>query len=148
MNFRQGRRRREEATIELTPLIDVVFLLLIFFLLTSAMSKPTEATSPESSIPIELPEAQSGSRSITGSPVILTLTQDGRVELEGGDAPLEGDSVEAKLIELHKRDPQAQILLRGDQGATHGRVIELLDSVKQIGFKRVDLVISRPKEEP
>lgn len=146
MNFRSDRRRRPEATIDLTPLIDVVFLLLIFFLLTSAISRNNEATAPESSIPIELPEAQSGSKSVTGSPVILTVTEQGEVELEGGESPLSGDSIEAKLIELYKKDPKAQILLRGDKGASHGRVIELLGAVRQIGFKKVDMVIARPKE--
>lgn len=145
MNLRQGRRRRDEAQIELTPLIDVVFLLLIFFLLTSAVTRQSESSSPESAISIELPEAQSGSKSVTGSPVILTITEDGRIEIEGGEAPLEGASIEAKLIELYKKDPQAQILLRGDKGASHGRVIELLGSVRQIGFKRVDMVIASPK---
>ena len=52
---------------------------------------------------------------------------------------------EEKLLDLHKKDPNAQILLRGDQAASHGRVIQLLSVVKSIGFKRVDLVVSSPK---
>lgn len=144
MNLRGSRRRREEATIELTPLIDIVFLLLIFFLLTSSISQAQQAQSRESSIPIDLPEAQSGSTSITGDPLTLTVNDAGEVVVEGG-GELQGGSIEEKLINLYNKDPNAQILLRGDRAASHGQVIELLDVVKQIGFKRVDLVISRPK---
>ncbi len=138
------RRRRELATLEMTPLIDVVFLLLIFFLLTSSISQANNATSRESSIPIELPEASSGSKDVQGDPVTLTVGKDGKIVLEGGDGTLVGASIEEKLSNLHKKDPNAQILLRGDSSVVYGRVLELFDVVKQLGFKRVDLVISRP----
>lgn len=144
MNLRSNRRRRIEATIEITPLIDVVFILLIFFLLTTTIQQIRQNDSLESAIPIDLPEAQSGSSSVQNDPLMLSIDDDGKVSLEGG-GELVGESIEQKLIELHKKDPNAQILLRGDQGASHGQVIELLDVVKQIGFKRVDLVISKPK---
>lgn len=145
MNLR-GTKRRHEATIEITPLIDVVFLLLIFFVLTSALAKPTDATTRESSIPIALPSAQSGSKAITGDPVVLNVTTDGPIVIEGADA-LEGTTIEDKLISLYKKDPDAQVLLRGDKGASHGRVIDLLGSVKRIGFKKVDLVIAPTASE-
>ncbi len=146
MNLRGASSRRDEATIELTPLIDIVFLLLIFFLLTSSISQASSSSSREASIPIDLPEARSGSATVTGDPVTLSVTSEGKVVVEGGGGQLVGGSIEEKLLELHKRDPKAQILLRGDQGASHGRVIELLDVVKQIGFKKVDLIIARPKK--
>ena len=145
MNLR-GNKRRQEATIELTPLIDVVFLLLIFFLLTSALSQPTDATTRESSISIDLPSAQSGSKAVTGDPVVLNVTTDGPIVIEGAEA-LDGTTLEDKLISLYKKDPNAQVLLRGDKGASHGRVIDLLGSVKRIGFKKVDLVIAPAEAE-
>lgn len=146
MNLRPGSRRREMATIDLTPLIDVVFLLLIFFLLTSAIQQSNASDSREALIPIDVPDAQSGAQDIQGDPLTLTITKAGEVELQGGPKDLEGESVEAQLISLYKLDPNAQILLRGDTNASHGKVIELLDVVKSIGFKRVDLVILRGGE--
>ena len=147
MNLRRGGRRRELATIELTPLIDVVFLLLIFFLLTSTLSQAQQSSSRESTIPINLPEVSSGSTSVSDEPMMLTVTQEGTVIVEAGAQDLEGESVEAKLINLYKQNPDAQLLLRGDKGTTHGSVIQLLNSVRQIGFKRVDLVVARPAEQ-
>ena len=63
--------------------------------------------------------------------------------LRGGE--LSGATIEEKLTNLNKKDANSQILLRGDAGASHGRVIELLGVVRELGFKRVDLVITRPK---
>ena len=146
MNLRSPRRRRDEATIDLTPLIDVVFLLLIFFLLTSSIQQAQQNTSRESSIAIDLPEAQSGTQTIQGNPLVLTVDKQGQVVLEGGE-DLAGNSIEEQLLNLYRRDPGARILLRGDEGASHGQVIELLDTVKQLGFKSVDLVIARPKKD-
>lgn len=146
MNLRaSSRRRRDDATIEITPLIDVVFLLLIFFLLTSSIQQAQQQNaSRESAIPIDLPEAQSGAETTQSNPLVLTVTEQGRVMMEGGEE-LPGESIEEQLQNLYRKDPNSQILLRGDKAATHGQVIELLDTVKQLGFKHVDLVIARPK---
>ena len=64
MNFKGHDRRRPEATLDLTPLVDVVFLLLIFFLLTMTFSQPTPSQSPtpvtEAVIDIQLARAKAG----------------------------------------------------------------------------------------
>jgi biopolymer transport protein ExbD len=144
MNLRSARssRRGQDATIDITPLIDIVFILLIFFLLTSSVSQQSSDGQRDSAIPIDLPEASAGAEEVQGDPLTLTVTEDGRVELEGG-GELEGASVEEKLANLYKQNPEAQILMRGDKGADYGRVVELLDGVKKIGFKRVDLIIQK-----
>lgn len=145
MNLRAGRSRRgQDATIDITPLIDIVFILLIFFLLTSSVSQQSLDGTRDNAIPLDLPEASAGAEEVQGDPLTLTVTEDGRIELQGG-GELEGASVEEKLQNLYKRDPDAQILMRGDEGASYGRIIELLDGVKQVGFKRVDLIIAKPE---
>jgi biopolymer transport protein ExbD len=142
MSLRHSRKeRRGEANLELTPLIDVVFLLLIFFLITTTFSKSQEAH-----IPINLPKAISGEKATSGDKVVLFITAEGSVELKG-DEPLQGNSIEEKLADLRERKPDANVVLKGDQKASHGKVIEVLDQIKQTGFKKVDLVISRPQGE-
>jgi len=144
MNLRGSRSRRgADATIDITPLIDIVFILLIFFLLTSSATQQSSSGERDNAIPIDLPEASAGAEEVQGDPLTLNVTEDGRIELQGG-GELEGASVDEKLQNLFKRDPEAQILMRGDKGADYGRVIELLDGVKKIGFKRVDLIIATP----
>jgi biopolymer transport protein ExbD len=145
MNLRGARSRRgQDATIDITPLIDIVFILLVFFLLTSSVSQQNSDGTRDNAIPLDLPEASAGAEEVQGDPLTLTVTKDGRIELQGG-GDLEGASIEEKLQNLYKRDPNAQILMRGDKGASYGRIIELLDGVKQVGFKRVDLIITKPE---
>lgn len=139
MSLRESRkRRREEANLEMTPLIDVVFLLLIFFLITTTFSKNKEAD-----IPINLAQAVTGQKATRGDKVVLFITEDGSVDVRG-DEPLAGDTLQEKLADLHKRKPGASVELKGDKNATHGKVIEVLDEIKQTGFKKVNLVISKP----
>jgi biopolymer transport protein ExbD len=132
------KKRREDVNLEMTPLIDVVFLLLIFFLITTTFSKSQEAH-----IPINLPTAMTGEKASSGDKVVLFITEDGTIDLKG-DEPLRGETLEEKLSDLHQRKPEASVVLKGDEKAAHGKVIEVLDRIKQTGFKKVDLVISRP----
>jgi biopolymer transport protein ExbD len=143
VNFRStARKRRVETTLELTPLIDVVFLLLIFFLITTTFVQNLEAE-----IPINLPEASSGTSSEQLDRLVLVVTATGEVAIEG-EGVVSSAVLRARLESLHQTNPGANIQLRGDVDATHGKVIELLDLVKQTGFSRVNLVIQQPSAAP
>ena len=123
MNFRASRRRKAEFGIDLMPLIDVVFLLLIFFLITTSFSRPKE----ESNIPDD--------------PVTIVVAADGRVRFE--DEEIEGSDLEERLRNLKTERPDAAIMLRGDTDAAHGKVVETLDAIKSGGFQKVNLIIKK-----
>jgi biopolymer transport protein ExbD len=138
VNFRKAGRR-DETTIELTPLIDVVFLLLIFFLITTTFVRP-EQQNQSAQIPVNLPSGVSGKAIAEGERLILTVTEEGKIRLEDGTV-VEGESLVKQLEELHETTPDAAILLRGDTSARHGKVVEILDTIKESGFTEVNLVI-------
>lgn len=141
MSLRESRKRRSgETTLELTPLIDVVFLLLIFFLITTTFSQKREAE-----IPIDLPEAATGEQGAEGDKVVLFVTKDGDVEVRG-EQGIQGSTVDEKLAWLHENKPDAVVVLRGDENAAHGRVVELLAKIREVGFSSVNVVISEPSE--
>jgi len=140
VNFRNARSRGDDLTIDLMPLIDVVFLLLIFFLITTSFAQNRD----EKQIPINLPRGVTGKDVGEGKRVVLFVTKDGDVEVRGGGEQLQGKTLEDKLEALQKSNPDASILLKGDEHATHGRVVETLDSIKAAGFDKVNLVIRRP----
>lgn len=149
MSLRHSRKSRRVAVdLDITPLIDVVFLLLIFFLVTSTFSKTEDAE-----IPINLPSAASGEAITETQKIVLFITEDGSVEIKSdADDPgnildgeeIEGATLNKKLENLYAKHPQANVLLRGDTLATHGKVIEVLDQIKESGFKSVNLVITQP----
>lgn len=137
MNFRAGRRRRAEFGIDLMPLIDVVFLLLIFFLITTSFARPKE----EHKIPVNLPSGVTGSESQSDDPVTIIVAADGRVRFE--EEEIAGEDLADRLEKLKADRPEAAIMLRGDTDAAHGSVVETLDAIKASGFNKVNLIIKK-----
>jgi biopolymer transport protein ExbD len=130
---------------EITPLIDVVFLLLIFFLITTSFSEASQEVAREE-IPLNLPKTTTGEPTQQPSePVTLRVQADGSIEF-AGEATLEGDTLREKLENLYARRPEARIRLQGDSDASHGRIVELFDQIRQVGFSGVNLVTQR--DEP
>lgn len=138
MNFRSASRRRPDPTIDVMPLVDVVFLLLIFFLVTMSFTQARDKK--ESSIPIDLPSGVTGQSAGEGEQLVVVVTANGEVQFRG-DVEVSGATLDEKLENLQRAKPDLDILLRGDAEATHGQIVELLDQIKAKGFKRVNLVI-------
>ena len=137
MNFRAPNRRRAEFGIDLMPLIDVVFLLLIFFLITTSFAKPKE----EQQLPVNLPSGVTGSDTQSDDPVTIVVAADGRVRFQ--DEEIEGADLAERLAKLREDRPDAAIMLRGDTDAAHGNVVETLDAIKESGFNKVNLIIKK-----
>ena len=143
MNFRgQGNQRgRVEATLELTPLIDVIFLLLIFFVMTT-----TPAMSTVERLDLDLPGAESGESDEQLEDtlrVVMRVYPDGRVEVREGEED-EGEEIEepgAYLEALQERAPGSAIWIQGDVEASHGAVIDILDQARHVGFERVHMAV-------
>lgn len=142
MNFRSdsGRRGRVEATLELTPLIDVIFLLLIFFVMTT-----TPAMTAVEQLDIDLPDAESGAAADASDALRVVL----RVEPDGDIYIREGDDAEERPVtdpaeamgQIFEQNPGAAIWIQGDVDASHGAVIELLDVTRTVGFERVQMAV-------
>lgn len=140
MNLRETlRRRREEPDLEITPLIDIVFLLLIFFLVTTSFSQASGGEYEETEIPVQLPESSTGRGGETRDRMVLFVQKDGSVTLRG-DVELTEGSLSEKLADLHERHPEMQVMLKGDEESSHGRLIEVLDELRSSGFRDVNLV--------
>lgn len=140
MNFRSGRKsRRVEATLELTPLIDVIFLLLIFFVMTTA-----PAMTNAERLDVDLPEAESGETAPSNEErVTVRIFADGEIRLLFEDEEEERvvEDLREELVTLYAENPGLPIWVRGDVEASHGAVIELLDTARDVGFRRVHMAV-------
>lgn len=140
MNFRSQRTRRSEPDLDMTPLIDVVFLLLIFFLVTA-----TFAQRDQSVVPVDLPEGQSGASGASDARATVYLEADGSFTLALSEDEVERqltmDALEERLEDLYEATPELPLYLRGDREARYGSVMELLDLARGVGFERVYNVI-------
>ena len=128
MNFRPAKKGRS-LIINITSLIDVMFLLLIFFMVTSTFRN-------QPAINLVLPRSSTASETVD-TPTIVFLTATGDVFLN--DAPVAPEDLAPALERLHVSTGDDRIVLRADQDASHGRVVEMIDTIKQSGFTRVSL---------
>ena len=115
--------------INVTPLVDIMLVLLIIFMLTAnIINNP--------SIEVNLPEASTGEG--TESTILsLTLSADGTLYLNG--APTDEAALRAYLPELAKSDPKVQAIIAADKEVSHGEVIKLIDLIRQLGIFRFTL---------
>ena len=128
MKIRQRPFKR--ARIEIIPMIDVIFFLLVFFMVSSlAMTKIN-------SMPVALPKTSSNPEAIRQD-VILTIKADGSIFLNKTPATL--DSLPNRLAyEMHD-SPQDVVVVNADQGAVYGLVVQVMDKARGIGVRKFAL---------
>lgn len=124
------RRTRARNNMSLTPLVDVVFLLLLFFALTLHFS-------PEEAISVELPTSSSTKKQ-PETEIILTVTPEGVIRLNEKDVPSE--SLETELVSLRKIDEKQAVQVRADQEVEVGKLVAIIDAIRNAGFQHFDLM--------
>jgi biopolymer transport protein ExbD len=124
-----GRRRAVSAPgLDLTPMVDVVFLLIIFFMVS------TTFITLETGLPVDLPQAQSAQAQPSDMPTV-TVTRDERVYLAGAEVAV-GELV-VLLQEALEATGLTTVVLRADETVPHGFVVEVMDLIKQAGAQRI-----------
>jgi len=131
MRFRPANRRRNATEVNITPLIDIVFQLLIFFLITT-----TFVQNP--GIEVDLPKASAEPMDNESNSVIVAITSEGRLVHEG--AAVSREELEARLRSHYGTRPSAVVIIQADSNTPHGKVVEVMDIARQIGF--ADLAIA------
>ena len=130
--MRRRRNRTQMAAmdqINVTPLLDLTFLLLIAFMITMPLM--------EYGTGVKTPEMNSGSLPQENI-VVVELTKDGSYMLE--QQVITEDDLRARLREMSSRDPKPELLVRGDGENSYKNVIELLALVRNCGFQNATLV--------
>ncbi len=140
MNFRDRKsgsaiRRASQAVLDITPLIDVVFLLLIFFLLTA-----TFVTNP--SMPVDLPKASPKITERVRKDLVVTVHKTGEIEFQNKIMDLR--EFRQRLRSLGEKQKTSKILIRADSNAVVGRMVEVMDVARDEGFTQFSLGI-RPR---
>ncbi len=112
----------------ITPLIDIVFLLLIFFMLTSHFHVA-------SGVPIRLPKVAQKAHKENRFEVILAVDRSGLTYLNGDKIDLK--ALNTKLKELVAKEGQINLILQADKDVKHGKVVEIMDMAKIAGIPSV-----------
>lgn len=119
-----------EVSINIAPLVDVVFLLVIFFAVSTTFLDDTTA------LELELPSSTSTTQRELQAITVL-LTADGIVKL--GDRELGRDELASQLREMLERAEEKIVVLKADTNATHGEVIHIIDLIRAAGAKSLTL---------
>jgi biopolymer transport protein ExbD len=119
-----GSRRRGLITdINVTPLVDIMLVLLIIFMLTAHLIA-------RQVIEVQLPKAAQAA-SVNPTTLAVTLTREGRMFLNG--VPATPESLRAAIQAAVAKDAKTQVIVAGDKNVSHGRVVWVLDLVKSLG---------------
>ena len=139
MNLRP--RRSEDPDINLTPLIDIVFLLLIFFMVSTTFVH-------ESELEISLPESTSEVMSTDSETLEIAIDANGRYALNGRIlASAERQTLREALLEFAAEDPSQLVLLRADELTPHRYVVRAMDVLAQIGMTRMSIATEYQEED-
>ena len=119
----------EEAGIDLTPMLDIVFIMLIFFIVTSSFIK-------ESGISVERPSAASAAEQPKGN-ILIAVSADGEIWIDRKQVDIR--AVRAAVERLRVDQPDSTVVVQADKDARSGLVIRVMDQAKLAGVEAVAL---------
>ena len=127
----------EEQELNMTPLIDCVFLLLIFFMVTTVFKQPY-------SLQVVLPEAQQGVI-VEEKKLVASITQDGRMEINRHLVTL--DNLEQVLLREKEGTRSLTLVVRTDQETPHKYLLDLFEVAKRVGIEKIPLATEELRKE-
>jgi biopolymer transport protein ExbD len=131
MRFSKSREsRRELGSINVTSLVDIIFNLLLFFMLTTSFSEST-------GLDVELPEAAAADVKVAPEDLMVALTRTGEIVVRGEAVSLE------ELTEIFRRHKalgqRSAVIVQADHDVPHGRFVEVVDAAKREGLPRLGI---------
>ncbi len=124
--------------INVTPFIDVMLVLLIIFMVTAPLSTVN--------VPVELPISTAAQQPIPREPVILSVQLD--LQLALGDVPVARADVSGALDRLTHGDHETRVFLRADQAVKYGDLMQVMNLLRDAGYRKVALVGREDLESP
>ena len=126
------------ADINVTPLVDVMLVLLIIFMVAAPLMT--------AGVPVQLPKTQATKVSQPHEPIIVSVAKDGGLFV--GKDPVDPAALNAHLRTLAAADPTKTVLVRGDKDVPYGRVMEAMGQIGSAGFAKVSLIAQAPDSAP
>ena len=132
------RRQRKRTRIEIIPMIDTMFFLLVFFMVA------TLSMTMQRGIPVNLPHAATAQEELH-QVVTLTVTREGQLFFDKAPMASPADAA-ARLARWKATGTDVFVVINADRAVEHGRVVDLMDAVRQAGVTRIAVAV-RPREQ-
>ena len=124
------------SQINITPLVDVMLVLLVIFMVTAPIL--------QQGVAVELPQVAAGPVDGQDSSVVVTVGKEGKIHLDNRALKLE--ELQQKLFETMQQQPERSVYLRADKGVQYGKVVEVMAVLRNAGVKKLGMMTS-PLEE-
>ena len=129
MNFSKHRTGKKPVFM-IIPMIDIIFFLLVFFMMNSLQTVAQKA------LAVQLPQAQSASAPAQ-MPIIMTLDEEGHITIDNKPVSIQESS---DIMKRHMQEnANAAVVLQADKRTAHGQVVVVMDMLKQVGVKRLSI---------
>lgn len=126
---RNRNREEEDAAIDMTPMLDIVFIMLIFFIVTTSFVK-------EAGIQVNKPEANQATKEPSAN-IFIAIRDNGEIWMD--KRQVEVERVAANLERMLAEQPTDLVVIQADEEAKHGRVVEVMDQVKEAGIDKISI---------
>ncbi|MBR1735160.1 MAG: protein TolR [Alphaproteobacteria bacterium] len=134
------RKLKPISDMNVTPMIDVMLVLLVIFMVTAPFLTV--------GVKVNLPSANAPNVTENETPIVVHINSEGRIFI--GDIEVSNETVSDKLIAItqEKENPkETKIFVRGDRSLAYGIIMEVMSKISNAGFKKVVLVTELPKKE-
>jgi biopolymer transport protein TolR len=129
---------RPMSEINVTPLVDVMLVLLIVFMIAAPLLTV--------GVPVDLPKAQAPAINENKEPLVVTVNAQGEIYIQ--ETAVENDALVPRLVAITHNNPTADIYVRGDKAINYGRVLEVMSMIASAGFTKVSLIAELPIGAP
>jgi biopolymer transport protein TolR len=135
-NRRTGPGRyRPMSEINVTPLVDVMLVLLVVFMVAAPLLTV--------GVPVDLPQTQAPPINEPKEPLVITINNQSRIFIQ--ETEVATDALVPRLTAITNNNPDALVYVRGDKSIDYGRVLEVMSLVSAAGFHKVSLIAEMPK---
>lgn len=124
---RRYYKQEDETTLDMTPMLDIVFIMLIFFIVTSSFIK-------ESGIDVSSPSASTAERKERGN-ILIAITAEGEVWIDKRNIDVR--AVRANVERLHAENPEGSVVIQADKDSRNGLLIQIIDQARLAGVSNV-----------
>lgn len=133
---RTNGRKKLVSDINVTPLVDVMLVLLIIFMVTAPMMTQ--------GLNVDLPEITSKSLRQEEKPIVVTIDKDGKISIK--DIPMVRALLVQELIKSYSANQDQPIFLKADKNVAYGHVVTVMADIKMVGFDKIGM-ITKPSEK-
>jgi biopolymer transport protein ExbD len=136
MSAKRHLPAQEETELDMTPMLDIVFIMLIFFIVTTSFVK-------ESGVTVSTPQAQTASQQ-ENTNIFIAITAGGEVWIDR--RPVDPRSVRAIVARLHADNPEGSVIIQSDEEAATGMLVEVMDQVRLAGVEGIAIAADKRAE--